>query len=189
MKKNTFYWRVNYQIRASKVRVLGADGKQIGVLDLDKALAKADKVGLDLVEIAPKANPPVVKMVDIGKFRYQEEKKLRKQKKNVKISELKEIRFSPFIASNDYNTRLERTKKFLEDGNKIKIVVKFRGKQMGSKKFGYDLVEKIFDKFGENINIDMKPKFVGRHLTTVISPITKIKKKENAKTKNKKNNN
>lgn len=140
-------------------------------MDKKKALSKAKEEGLDLVEVAPKAKPPVVKIVDIGKFKYRQEKKQRKQKKKAKTTELKEVRFSPFIGEHDFETRFERLKEFLDEGNKVKAVVKFKGRQMGSKEYGYKVTDKILDKVGrDNITLDMEPKFVGRHLTMVISP-------------------
>ena len=162
---------------------MGDDGKLIGELTRDEAIKRAKEAGLSLVEIAPNAAPPVAKIVDFGKFRYQEEKKLRKQAKGAKGGEVKEIRFSPFIAENDYNTRLERVKEFLAEKNKVKIVVVFLGKQMGSKPFGYKLIEKIKGNLGDSIAVDMEPKFLGRHLVTIISPLAGGK--TNAKTENK----
>ena len=132
----------------------------------------------ELVEIAPKAKPPVVKIVDFGKFKYQQEKKLRKEKKKSKAIDLKEVRLSPFIGEHDFKTRLDRIKEFLLDKHKIRVVVKFKGRQMGSKKFGYDLLKKVLGEVGENIVVDMEPKFIGRHLTMVISPTTKSVKRE-----------
>lgn len=193
LRSNKLNWRINNQIIAEKVRLLGPDGKQIGVVKLKKAIDQAKEEELDLVEIAPKAKPPVTKIVDLGKFRYEEEKKLKKQNKGKKSGELKEIRFSPFIGEADYQTRMERVDEFLKEGNKVRIVVKFKGRQMGSKNFGYKLVRKVIANYTDQINIDMEPKFIGRHLTCVISPMakskikTKDKKLKNAKTKNKKN--
>lgn len=155
------------------MRVIGAKGKQIGVLKRDEALKKAREAKLDLVEIAPKAKPPVVKIVDLGKFRYQEEKKLRTQKKRVKAPELKEVRFSPFIGQADYDTRLMRIKEFLDERNKVRLVVKFKGRQMGSKQFGYNLLKRILNELGESVAADSEPKFMGRHLVMVISPTRK----------------
>lgn len=198
MRRNIKYWRTNEQIRAPKVRVIGSDGKQLGVIDTIKALALAKKEGLDLVEIAPHAKPPVTRVVDIGKFKYEEEKKQKAQKKKTKTSELKEIRFSPFIGEADYNTRLIRIKEFLENKNKVKVVVKFKGRQMGSKQFGYKLFKRLLDTLGDRVGVDMNPKFLGRHLIMIISPVagekrkkkeaspatTDKKEKKNAKTKN-----
>lgn len=188
--KKRLYWQINENIRAPKLRVIGGDGKQLGILTKEEAIDRARQKGLTLVEIAPKAKPPVVKIVDFGKFRYQEEKKLRTQAKKTKVSELKEVRFSPFIAENDYNTRLEKVKEFLAEKNKVKITVVFKGRQMGSKQFGYNLVKRIVDSLGKNIAIDMNPKFLGRYLTTIVSPvnkpISKKEKKEKKETKKKK---
>ncbi|KKT54247.1 MAG: Translation initiation factor IF-3 [Candidatus Woesebacteria bacterium GW2011_GWA1_44_23] len=171
-KTNTF-WRTDYQIRASSLRVIGADGKLIGVLSKNDAIEKAKKLDLTLVEIAPNAVPPVAKIVDFGKFKYAEEKKLRAQAKNVKGGEVKEIRFSPFIADNDFKVRVERIKEFFADKNKVRVVVVFTGPQMRVKQTGYKVIQRILVEFGDTAAIDMEPKFLGKHLITVISPISK----------------
>lgn len=173
-----------------EVRLIGSDGKQVGVVKIGEALKMAKDEGLTLVEIAPTAKPPVAKIVEFSKFRYQEEKKAKAIAKKQKGGELKEIRFSPFIAEGDYNTRLKRVKEFLAEKNKVKIVVVFMGRQMGSKPLGYSLIERIQKELGETIAVDMPPKFLGRHLVTIISPtVKKINNgeiKENAETENKK---
>jgi translation initiation factor IF-3 len=171
-KTNTF-WRTDYQIRASSLRVIGEDGKLIGVLKKEEAIDKAKKAGLTLVEIAPNASPPVAKIVDFGKFRYAEEKKQRIQGKKVKGGEVKEIRFSPFIADNDFKIRVERIKEFFEEKNKVRVVVVFTGPQMRVKQTGYKVIKRILDEFGDGITTDMDPKFLGKHLITVISPNSK----------------
>jgi len=147
-------------------------------MKLSEALEKSRQEGLDLVEVAPNANPPVVRIVNLGKFRYQEEKKLKKLRKGQKGGDIKELHFSPFIAEADYNVRLSKIKEFLKEGNKVKVVVKFGGRQMGSKQFGYELLKKIFGQLGESITIDMEPKFLGRYLTTIISPRSSMKSSE-----------
>lgn len=183
MKSVNINWRINHQIRASDVRVIGSDGKQIGVMKLSEALKEAEKQGLDLVEIAPLANPPVTKIANLGKLRYEEEKKLKKEKKGQKGGDTKEIRFSPFIGEADYQTRLIRIKEFLSEKNKVRVVVKFGGRQMGSKSFGYKVLERILSDAGL-VNVDMEPKFLGRNLMMVISPIfKKVVKEENIKEK------
>jgi translation initiation factor IF-3 len=176
--KQTRGIRVNQQIHSPQVRVIGGDGKQLGVLSIVEALTKAQEENLDLVEIAPQAKPPVVKIIDLGKYLYQEEKKARKVKKNSKSGELKEVRFSPFIAENDFETRAGRVKEFIEDKNKVKIVVKFKGRQMDVKHTGYEVTKKILGKFGDTISVDMEPKFLGRHLVMIISPKGKVKTPE-----------
>ncbi len=178
LKTLNFIWRVNNQIRATEVRVIGADGKQEGVLKLEEALKKAKEEGKDLVEIAPTAKPPVVKIVELGKFKYEQEKKLQKEKKKTKASELKEVRFSPFIADHDYETRIEKIREFLDEKNKVKLVVVFKGRHMGSKQFGYKLFKRIMEGFGDSIAVDMEPKFIGRHLIMTVSPLKKVKKVE-----------
>ena len=171
-KINTF-WRTDYQIRASSLRVIGEDGKLIGVLAKPEAIEKAKKAGLTLVEIAPNAIPPVAKIVDFGKFRYAEEKKQRAQAKNVKGGGVKEIRFSPFIADNDFKIRVDRIKEFFAGKNKVRVVVVFTGPQMRVKQTGYAVVQRILGEFGDAAAVDMEPKFLGKHLITVISPISK----------------
>jgi len=164
-------WRINEDIRAPEVRVIGDEGKQVGVMPVSEALALSKSKDKDLVEIAPKAKPPVVKVVNFGKFKYAEEKKERDQKKKSKAAELKEVRLSPFIAEGDYNTRLRRINKFLKLGHKVRVVVVFKGRHMGSKPFGYKRMKEILDTVDHDVSIDMEPKFLGRHLAMVISPL------------------
>lgn len=178
MKKPIFNYRVNQQIRATELRVIGTDGKQLGILKLAEALEKARDEELDLVEIAPTAKPPVAKIVELGKFRYQEEKKLKKEKKKSKASELKEIRLSPFIADHDFENRIDRISEFLDEKNKVRVVVVFMGRQLDSKKFGYEVLGKVTKRLEGRIAVDMEPKFFGRHLAMVISPLNKIKNTE-----------
>lgn len=181
MRKFNLFWRVDNQIRADKVRVIDDKGKQLGVLPLAEALGEAKKAGLTLVEIAPNAKPPVCKIVEFGKFRYREEKKLRSQQKKAKASELKEIRFSPFIAENDFQTRFGRVKEFLGEKDKVRLVVVFRGPQLRSKQFGYDLLKRMVRELGDSITVDMEPKFLGKHLIMIVSPLSRPKKKEEIK--------
>ena len=173
MRKVNLFWRLNENIRVPEVRLVGSDGKQVGVVKTEEALKKAKDEGLTLVEVAPLAKPPVAKIVEFGKFRYREEKKAKEIAKKQKGGELKEIRLSPFIAEGDYQTRLKRVREFLGDKNKVKLVVVFGGRQMGSKPVGYALIDRIYKELGESIVIDMKPKFLGRYLITIISPYAK----------------
>lgn len=175
MVKQNLYWRTDFSIRAPSLRIIDSEGKFIGVMSRDEAIRKAKEVGLTLVEIAPNAVPPVGKIVDFGKFKYAEEKKARVQGKKVKGGEVKEIRFSPFIAENDFNVRIGRIKEFFEDKNKVKVVVVFKGPQMRVKNIGYDVINKIKAVFGDTIITDMEPKFLGKYLVTVISQTNKIK--------------
>lgn len=173
MRNANIPWKVNEFIRAETLRVIDGSGKQIGVLKREEALAKAKEEGLDLVEIAPMAKPPVAKIVNLGKFVYSEEKKKRKELRKNKGGELKEIRFSPFIGEADFDTRIKRVKEFLEDKNKVKLVVVFKGRQLGSKKFGYEILAKVVKDLGDSVHMDSEPKFIGRYLGMTVSPTAK----------------
>ena len=173
----TISYRINHQIKAPELRVVNSSGKQIGVLPTHEALKMALSEELTLIEVAPNAKPPVAKIVDLGKFKYDEEKKARKEKKGIKGGDTKEVRFSPFIGEHDYKTRLAKVEEFLGDKDKVRLVVQFTRRQLGSKQFGYDLLAKINSGFGDKINIDMQPKFLGRSLLMVISPRSFVKKK------------
>ncbi len=187
MKNSKLYWRTDEGIKAPSVRVIGNDGKQLGVMSVAKAIDEARKLGLTLVEIAPTAKPPVAKIVDFGKFRYQEEKKLKKQLKGAKGGELKEVRLSPFIDENAYAVKFKKISGFLAKKDKVKAVVVFKGRQMGSKRFGYSLLDRLIKELGEeNTAIDMSPKFFGRHLIMIISPRVGVKKEEKEEKEEKK---
>lgn len=172
-------WRLNERIPALELRVLDFESKQIGVLKKEDALKLAREQGFDLIEIAPNAKPPVAKIMDFGKFRYQEEKKAKEASKKSKASDLKELRYSPFMGEGDYQTRHKRIDEFLRDKHKVKIVVYFKVKQLGSKQFGYNILARILRDLGEGINVDMKPKFLGRNLIMIISPTNTYGKDKN----------
>lgn len=186
LAKRKFY-RINHYIQAQKVRVVDEAGKQIGVLLLGEALKKAEKTGLDLVEVAPNAKPPVCKIIDFKKFKYLESKKQKEERKKAKKGEIKEIRFRPFIAKKDLEFRLTRAEEFLKEGNKLKVTVRFFGREITRKQFGYDLLKKLVDKLSSLSTIEQEPKFFGRQLTMILSPI-KGGKSGQKKTKNKKIN-
>ena len=169
MKSISNNWRLNEKIPALELRVLDFESKQIGVLKKEEAIKLAKEQGLDLIEIAPNAKPVVAKIMDFGKFRYQEEKKAKEANKKSKPSDLKELRYSPFIGEGDYQTRHKRIDEFLRDKHKVKIVIYFKVKQLGSKQFGYAILNRIVKDIGDEINIDMKPKFLGRNLIMIIS--------------------
>lgn len=174
--------KINHEIRAPEVRVLSEDGKQVGVMKIGEARTYAESIKVDLIEIAPLANPPVVKAIELGKYRYQEEKKQREQARKNKGGELKEIRFTPFIGEADFETRYKRIEEFLADSNKVRVVVVFLNKQLGAKQSGYDVLQRLFRRLEGRIVVDMEPKFFGKQLQTVISPYKKGRIKENAET-------
>lgn len=173
------YWRINQNIQAREVRAIGPDGKQLGIFSVSEALKEAEKAGLDLVEIAPHANPPVVKIIDFAKFRYQQEKKERDaRKKEKKGRESKEVWLTPFIGTNDYQTRLEKIREFLIQGSKVRVVVRFKGNQMGRRQFGYEVSGKVVVDVQDIGGIDQSPKFLGRQLIMTLTPVKKQKIKE-----------
>ena len=158
-------------------------------MPLQEALFKARQKGLDLVEVAPKAQPPVCKIIDFKKFRYQEDKKLRASKRGQR-QDLKEFRFTPFIAPRDYEIRINRAREFLNKGRKVRLTVKFLGRQITRKKFGYELLNKAVEALRDISKIEAEAKLQGKLLCTVLAPSKKLlantETKENDKTKNKK---
>lgn len=178
------YYRINHNIQAPKLRVIGEDGKQIGVLALSEAIKKAGEKELDLVEIAPKASPPVAKIIDFKKFLYQEEKKRKKEKK--RGGETKGIRLTPFIAEADFNVRVKRTKEFLAEGNKVRVEVRFKGRQLVRRDVGYQLLGRFNEAISDSGKIEQEPKWFGRSLVTTVTPVKGSKKDEKEKDEDKK---
>lgn len=181
------FYRINQYIQAKEVRVVDEKGKQIGVFPIEKALAQAQNRGLDLVEIAPATKPPVCKIIDFKKFKFLESRKEQKNKKKSKKTEIKEVQLSPFIAENDLNFRLKRAEEFLKEGNKVKIAVVFRGREITKKDFGYRLIEKSLAKLKSYSEIDFEPKFIGSRLEMTLRPVKggkRGKEKKETKTEN-----
>lgn len=170
-------YRINGRIFASQLRVLDVEGKQIGVLTKEEALKLAEEQGLDLVEIAAQAKPPVAKIIDYNKFLYQQSKKKQEEKKKAKTSETKEIRLGPFMSDNDLQVMIRRGREFLEDGDKIRLVVKFRGRQITRSDFGRQVIQKVVDSLNDVSKVDREAKFEGRQMVALLSP-EKGKKKE-----------
>lgn len=159
---------MNQSIRASSLRVIDEDGKQIGVLSRAEALQLASDRELDLVEISPDTNPPVAKIVDWGKYNYQKTKQLQKSKRNAKALEVKQMRFGLKISDHDLDTKLKKVTGFLENGHKVKIVIFYRGRELAHKEIGFTLANKVIDQFGEDIVVDQKPQLAGKQLIFVI---------------------
>lgn len=180
---NKFY-RTNDRIFASELRVLDSEGKQIGVLKKFEALNIAREQGLDLVEVAPTAKPPVARIIDFKKFLYQEEKKRREEKKKAKTSETKEIRLGPFMDDHDLDTMVRRAREFLEGNDKVRLVVRFKGRQMGHPEFGHQVLRKAIDSLSDVSKVDKEAHFEGRQLITMLSPERK-KKNDEEQTQNK----
>lgn len=161
-----FYF-INHRIEAATLRVIDREGKQVGVLSKFDALKKAQELETDLVLIAPSARPPVAKLIDFKKFLYQEEKKLKESKKGIKKSIVKDIKLSLFIAEGDLNRLINRTKEFLDEGNQVRINLLFRGREIGKRQMGFDLINKFLDSLGE-INVSKEPRLMGRIISTVV---------------------
>jgi translation initiation factor IF-3 len=176
-------YRINQRIFASPLRVIDAEGKQVGVLTKDEAMRLAQEQELDLVEIAPMAKPPVVKIIDYNKFLYQLEKKKREEKRKAKISETKEIRLGPFMSDNDLQVMIRRGREFLEDGDKIRLVVKFRGRQIVHPEFGKEIVGKVINALSDLSKVDREPHFEGKQLVSLLS-VEKGKKHGESEEKN-----
>ena len=175
------HYRVNLSVPLKDYRVIDAEGKMLGVINRDEALKIAQEQGLDLVEIASGVNPPIARILDFEKFRYEESKKEQAAKKNAKDVELKELWFTPRIADHDLQTRVRRVDDFLKDNNKVMLRVKFRGREMGHQEFGMQVLQKIFGVLGDKIQIEREPKFEGRSLTAIIGRSNGNKQKEESK--------
>ncbi len=171
-------YRINGRIFASQLRVLDVEGKQVGVLTKEEALRLAEEQGLDLVEVAPMAKPPVAKIIDYNKFLYQLSKKKQEEKKKAKTSETKEIRLGPFMSDNDLQVMIRRGREFLEDGDKIRLVVKFRGRQITRSEFGREVIQKVVDSLSDISKVDREAKFEGRQMVALMSPEKGKKVKE-----------
>lgn len=148
--------------------MVDSSGNQVGIISKDEAIAKAREAGLDLVEVAPSAKPPVARIVEFSKFKYEEDKKEQQAKKHAKDVELKELWFTPRIADHDLHTRLRRVDEFLEDGNKILLRIKFSGRELAHRENGYVVLKKILDYLGEKVIVEREAKFEGRSLTSII---------------------
>lgn len=160
--------RINGDIRYPEVRVISADGAQLGIMSSRDAQLMARDAGLDLVEISPNANPPVVKIIDWGKYQYQKMKEQARAKKNAKSSELKQIRLGLKIGENDLNIKVRKTLELLEDGDRVKIMIVFRGREMAHKEIGNELMNRIIEKLGADVVVDGKAQMAGRNLSFMV---------------------
>ncbi|OGY15565.1 MAG: translation initiation factor IF-3 [Candidatus Chisholmbacteria bacterium RIFCSPHIGHO2_01_FULL_48_12] len=167
------FYRINQYIKADKLRVVDENAVQVGVLTKTEALARAKSTGLDLVEVAPNANPPVAKIIDFAKFKYQLKQKAASSKKGARSQDIKEIRFTPFIAANDFNIRLNKAADFLNQGNKVRLVVKFVGRQITHPEFGHNLLAKATQNLSELATVESPPNLRGKLLMTILTPTKK----------------
>ncbi|EOG7171295.1 translation initiation factor IF-3 [Campylobacter upsaliensis] len=161
---------LNEEIRANELRCIGDDGKVYGIISADEALGIANRLGLDLVLIAPDAKPPVAKIMDYGKFRYQQEKKQKEAKKKQKVIDIKEIKLSVKIAQNDINYKVKHALEFLEQGKHVKFRVFLKGREMSNPEAGVTLLEKIWQSIEDKANRDKEPLFEGRYVNMLVTP-------------------
>jgi translation initiation factor IF-3 len=162
---------VNDRIRASEIRLIGADGDNVGVVSPDRALEMAYDAGLDLVEISPNANPPVCKIMDFGKFKYEQQKRESEARKKQKIIEIKEVKFRPNTDTNDYDVKMRNVFKFLENGDKVKVTLRFRGREMAHQELGRDLLNRVAEDIKELGKVENMPKMEGRQMIMMIGPL------------------
>ncbi len=161
---------INEEIRDKEVRLIDSDGTQLDIVSIDVAMKKAEDKGMDLVKIAPQAKPPVCKIMDYGKYRFEMAKREKEAKKNQKIVSIKEIKMSPSIDVHDFDTKVNHTKKFLSAGDKVKITVRFRGRELHHTQLGNDLLAKFAQAVSEVGSVEKSAKLEGRNMTMTISP-------------------
>ncbi|MCY1690361.1 translation initiation factor IF-3 [Exiguobacterium sp. SL14] len=161
---------INESIRAREVRLIGADGAQLGVQSRNEALRLAEEAELDLVMVAPQATPPVCKIMDYGKYRFEMQKKDKETRKNQKVIQMKEVRLSPTIEENDFQTKFRNAKKFLENGNKVKASIRFRGRAITHSEIGRRVLERLATDLSEFGVVEQRPKMEGRNMFLVLAP-------------------
>ena len=161
---------LNEDIRDREIRLIGDQGEQLGIMSAAEALKIADEQGLDLVKISPQAVPPVCKLMNYGKYRFEQSKREKEARKNQHVVEIKEIRMSPGIDVGDFNTKLKNAQKFIADGNRVKVSVRFRGREMAHTDIGRDLLERFAAQCAETANLDKPAKLEGRMMSIFLSP-------------------
>ena len=163
--------KANERIRSPEVQVIGNDGKNLGILKTQEAINIARQEGLDLIEISPNANPPVCKIIDIGKYKYDLQKKANKAKKKQKIVNLKEIKLRPVTEIHDYNFKIKNAQKFLSKGDKVKFTVQFKGREMQHTHLGHELMKRIINDTNSIGKIEVQPKFEGKQIIMIVQPL------------------
>ncbi|MGR3361950.1 MAG: translation initiation factor IF-3 [Paracoccus sp. (in: a-proteobacteria)] len=162
--------RVNERIRVAEIRLIGPEGENVGVVSPSVGLDMARESGLDLVEISPNATPPVCKVMDLGKFKYEQQKREAEARKKQKIIDIKEVKFRPGTDTHDYDVKMRNVMKFLEGGDKVKVTLRFRGREMAHQDLGLDLLNRVRDDVGEAGKVEAMPKLEGRQMVMMIAP-------------------
>ncbi len=162
---------MNERIRAPEIRLIGAEGENIGVVSPERGLALAEEAGLDLVEISPNANPPVCKIMDYGRFKYEQQKRESEARKKQKTIDIKEVKFRPNTDKHDYEVKMRNVRRFLENGDKVKVTMRFRGREMAHQQLGRDLLERVASDIEELGKVESMPKLEGRQMIMMIAPV------------------
>ena len=162
--------RTNGEIRVNEVRLIGIEGEQLGIVKLAQALDMAEENEVDLVEIAPNAAPPVCRLMDYGKFRYQEQKRQQEARAKQKVIQIKEVKFRPATDDGDYNVKLRNVRRFIEDGDKVKVSLRFRGREMAHQELGMRVLERVRDDVEEICQVESFPRLEGRQMVMVLAP-------------------
>jgi translation initiation factor IF-3 len=162
--------RVNDMIRVREVRLIGADGSQLGVVPTEEALSSARQTGMDLVEVSPTARPPVCKVLDYGKYKFEQEKRIRESKKRQRLTKLKEIRMQPKIDSHDLDFKSKHIKTFLDQGNKVKVTVRFRGRELAHTEIGRAVLDRVVERTQEYAVLARAAQMEGRFMSLILSP-------------------
>ena len=162
--------RFDYMIQADKVRVIDENGENLGVMYTKEAIEQANEIGLNLVEVSPNADPPVVKFLDVGKYRYEAQKKANLARKSQKTQQIKEIKMRPNIDDHDYDVKMRSVTKFIEEGDKVKMTLRFRGREMAHQELGMNLLKRVQDDVAEIAKIEAYPRLEGRQMLMVLAP-------------------
>jgi len=162
--------RINEEIRVREVQLIDKDGANKGVVDIETALNLAVEAGLDLVEIAPNSTPPVAKILDFGKYKYQAQKKAAEARKKQKVVEIKEIKIRPMIDDHDYDVKMRSMRRFFEEGDKVKVTLRFRGREMAHQELGTQLLNRVKEDASKMAKVEMEPRFEGRQMIMILAP-------------------
>ena len=170
--------RINREIRVTPIRVIGPESEQLGILATPDALRKAEELGYDLVEVSPTAQPPVCKIMDFGKYKYEQDQRRKESRRKASNVVIKEMKFRPKIDEHDYDTKMKHVERFLEEGSKVKLTIMFRGREMAHPELGRRILERVAERVAEIAIIESAPKQDGRNMTMVLNPIRKPKAKQ-----------
>jgi translation initiation factor IF-3 len=164
-------YRVNGEIEAREVRLVDAEGNMVGVVPLREALVRAEEAGIDLVEVSPTASPPVCKILDYGKFKYESQKKAAAARKKQRVIEVKEIKLRPGIDDNDYGIKMKKVREFLDEGDKVKVTMRFRGREMAHQELAIGILERVKTEISDLAKVEQFPKLEGRQMVMVVAPL------------------